>query len=286
MAEEQVPFLEQMQSLAEQLTAAVSTESGDWVVKGFIDVYRRVYAFSADTKVISKVLEILLYPKMAEFAAEHDYGLVMCSEQNFYPDLTFVAKDTGLKFALDMKTTYRVSSTRVNGMTLGAYTGYFRQRQSNKNTVFPYGQYSGHVVLGVIYSKSGVPADSQGVYGLAELEQIHSVIRDFEFFAQPKYRIASSRPGSGNTKNIGSVTLRDQLVNGTGPFATLGERVFDDYWMFYMSRDMARAADLPKPPYMDLPSYALHRCSAPNLDPELAARLQEIDTGPPAAEED
>jgi hypothetical protein len=284
MAEEQAIFLGEAQSLAKELGSAVATESGDWVVKGFVDVYRQVYALSPDTKVISKVLELLLYPKMAEFAANYGYDLALSGEQNYYPDLTFVDKRTGLKFALDMKTTYRVSEDRVNGMTLGAYTGYFRTRTSRKMTVFPYGDYSGHFVLGVIYSK--IPPDSRSprVHGLGDLEQIRSVIREFEFFAQPKYRIASSRPGSGNTKNIGSVTGRQQLVDGTGPFATLGEMVFDDYWMFYLSKDMARAADLPEPPYNDIVSYVRYRCACPDIDPELAARLQEIDTGPPVAE--
>ena len=30
-----------------------------------------------------------------------------------------------------------------------------------------------------------------------------SVIHDFQFFVQPKYKIAKDQPGSGNTKNIG-----------------------------------------------------------------------------------
>src|SRR5207245_11303160 len=74
------------------------------------------------------------------------------------------------------------------------------------------------------------------------------------FFAQPKYRIASPRPGSGNTKNIGSVIKIDELVNGTGPFASLGEEVYDDYWMFYLTRDMAQALSVTRP-YTNLKTY-------------------------------
>ena len=48
-------------------------------------------------------------------------------------------------------------------------------------------------------------------------------------------------------------------MNGTGPFATLGESVFDDYWMFYMTEDMARAAELPKRPYANLRSYLKYK---------------------------
>jgi hypothetical protein len=76
---------------------------------------------------------------------------------------------------------------------------------------------------------------------------------------QEKYRIASDRPGSGNTKNIGSVLEIDKFMNGSGPFASLGEDVFDDYWMHYMTKDMARAAKLRRPPYSDLSSYMKYR---------------------------
>jgi hypothetical protein len=133
-------------------------------------------------------------------------------------------------------------------MTLGAFTGYFRERNSTKNIAFPYGSYSGHFVLGVIYSKTDDLIDERRRYNLDELECITSVVRDFQFFAQEKYRIASDRPGSGNTKNIGSVTEIDKLISGSGPFASLGEEVFDDYWMYYLTKDMARAAELKRPP--------------------------------------
>lgn len=46
----------------------------------------------------------------------------------------------------------------------------------------------------------------------------------------------------------------EQLVNGVGPFASLGEEVYDDYWMFYLSRDMAQALSLTRP-YMNLKTY-------------------------------
>jgi hypothetical protein len=139
-------------------------------------------------------------------------------------------------------------------MTLGAFTGYFRNRDSNKNTLYPYSQYAGHFVLGVIYSKCDEVADERKQFKLEDLAKIPSVIRDFQFFAQPKFRIASARPGSGNTKNIGSATKNQELVCGTGPFAALGEEVYDDYWMFYLTRDMAQALGV-KRPYTNLKTY-------------------------------
>ncbi len=246
-------FEQMLQSYVGKFSAAVATSEGDWVVKGFIDVFRNIYTISADTKVISKVMELLLLPRLCEFAQRHHLRMVLAKHQNFYPDVSFVTSE-GEKFALDLKSTYRLSSTRVNGMTLGAFTGYFRNRQSLKNITFPYASYRGHFVLGIIYSKSE-RVDERRRYSLDELESIASVVRDFQFFVQEKYRIASDRPGSGNTRNIGAVTDVEALIYGRGPFAELGEEVFDDYWMFYMTREMARAADLPAPPYHNLKTY-------------------------------
>ena len=31
---------------------------GDWIIKGFIDIYRQIYTVSVDTKIVSKVLEL------------------------------------------------------------------------------------------------------------------------------------------------------------------------------------------------------------------------------------
>ena len=247
-------FLEKLQAHAATFGKAVATNEGDWIIKGFIDVYRRIYTISVDTKIVSKVLELLLFPMFVEFAKANRLKIELCPQQNFYPDLTFTQEPSALKFAVDIKSTYRTSETDVNGMTLGAFTGYFRKRDSNKNTLFPYRQYAGHFVLGVIYSKCDDVADERKQFTLDDLPKIPSVIKNFQFFAQPKYRIASSRPGSGNTKNIGSVTNVEQLINGNGPFAALGEEVYDDYWMFYLTRDMAQTLSLERP-YTGLKSY-------------------------------
>ena len=247
-------FLEKLQAHAATFGKAVATNEGEWIIKGFIDVYRRIYTISVDTKIVSKVLELLLFPMFVEFGKQNGLKIDLCPQQNFYPDLTFTHESSGRKFAVDIKSTYRTSDTEANGMTLGAFTGYFRKRDSNKNTLFPYNQYAGHFVLGVIYSKCDEAADERKQFTLEDLPKIPSVVKNFQFFAQPKFRIASSRPGSGNTKNIGSVTKIDQLVNGTGPFTSLGEEVYDDYWMFYLTGDMALALSLERP-YKDLKSY-------------------------------
>ncbi|HUV41225.1 MAG TPA: type II restriction endonuclease [Sedimentisphaerales bacterium] len=237
---------------------AVSTADGDWVVKGFIDIAKNIYTISVDTKVISKIMELLLFPKICHFAEEYGYRLVLCKEQNFYPDISLVDKDNH-NFALDLKSTYRKNKIKVNGMTLGAFTGYFRNRQSTKNITFPYNEYIAHFVLGVVYSRTEAVADERNVYQLNDLRNITSVIKDFAFFLQEKYQIALDRPGSGNTRNIGSVTEVARLIEGKGPFAKLGENVFDDYWMYYLTNDMARAAELKSPAYRNLQEYKKYK---------------------------
>lgn len=252
-------FLALLQQEAETFNELLSTEDGDWIVKGFIDVFKHVYTISGDTKVVSKLIELMLFPYFLKFAERENFKLILSREQNHYPDLTFVDEE-GFKFAVDLKSTYRNGKDRsgqdkVNIMTLGAFTGYFRSRNSTKNITFPYSRYSGHYVLGVIYSRAELKPNELEIHSVDQLSQIPSVVRDLQFFAQPKYRIASTSPGSGNTKNIGAVSTVPELVNGTGPFAQLGEEVFDDYWMYYLTKDMARAVDLDEPPYKNLDSY-------------------------------
>jgi hypothetical protein len=255
---DRVAFEAALQNLAGSCAGKLSLESGDWIVKGFIDVFRNVYTMPGDTKVVSKVIELMLLPTFAEFAANNRLKLVLPREQNHYPDLSFVSDD-GTRFAVDLKTTYRIDADTLNTMTLGAFTGYFRERQSSKNTTYPYGSYAGHFVFGVVYSRSADAAAETERFGVDQLERVPSVIKDLQFFAQPKYKIAKDQPGSGNTKNIGAVCRLSDVVSGRGPFAGLGEDVFDDYWMYYLTRDMARAAELDRPPYRDLRSYLAYK---------------------------
>ena len=232
---------------------ALSTESGEWAVKGFIDIYRNIYTISIDTKVISKIIELTLFPILSQFAETNGYRIVLSEHQNHYPDISFILPDDS-KIALDLKSTYRVSDTSVSGFTLGAFTGYFRKRSSSKNITFPYKGYLAHFVLGVIYSRSENTPDEHTVYTTDNLHNIISVIQDFDFLLQEKWRIANDSPGSGNTKNIGSVKNIATLQKGDGPFAKYGETVFDDYWINYLTRNMAETIDSDIP-YRNLHEY-------------------------------
>ena len=251
-------FITKLRMAVESFTPFVSTKDGQWVVKGFIDVYKHLYTISTDTKVISKIIELYIFPLLFRFAEDNDLQLQLTKEQNFYPDITFVDNQGNL-FAVDLKSSYRKTSTRINGMTLGAFTGYFRNRQSTKNVTHPYSSYKAHIVLGIIYSENHALIDERKIYTIENLENIASVVKDITFFVQEKWKIAIDRPGSGNTKNIGSLSLIKDLINGNGTFAKLGEDIFDDYWINYLTPDMAKKAELAKPYYSNLESYKKFR---------------------------
>lgn len=231
----------------------LETDSHDWIVKGFIDIDKNVYTITNDTKVVSKIIEILLIPKLDKFAHDHGLELGLPSKQNFYPDLTFKDEE-GHLFAVDFKSSY-YDGESINGLTLGSYWGYFRERDAIKNMDHTYNEYSSHTVLGMLYKQSVIDANEKTVYSVDELAAIHSVIEKFIFFVQPKWKIANDIPGSGNTRNIGGITNIHKLINGEGPFAELGEDVFDDYWKGYFNKVDARTAGIGVPRYHNLESY-------------------------------
>lgn len=231
----------------------LETDSHDWIVKGFIDINKNVYTITNDTKVVSKIIEILLIPMLDKFARNNGLKLELPSKQNFYPDLTF-RDNAGNLFAVDFKSSYYTDES-VNGLTLGSYWGYFRDRDTVRNMDYTYNSYASHIVLGMLYKQRVVDNTEKTVYSVDELSAIHSVIEKFIFFVQPKWKIANDIPGSGNTRNIGGITDIQKLINGEGPFSSLGEDVFNDYWMGYYNKVDARTAGIGVPNYHNLKTY-------------------------------
>lgn len=234
--EEKKSFLQKLQKFAFSLTKVIS-ENDACTIKGFIDIYQTIYPISSDTKVISKLLEIHLFPHLVYFAKSIGYEIELAAHQNWYPDFTFTnINNPNIKFAVDLKTTYRNEQTPnfCNGFTLGSHGEYFRERNSTKNIQYPYKSYSGHLCLGVIYSRASQEiVNDQLRFVLHDLSKIPSVIGNFIFFAEEKWRIASDKSGSGNTANIGSIHSISDIINGNGVFAKAGEEIFDDYWRNY-----------------------------------------------------
>ena len=262
-------FKTELDKFADRLEKYVSTDNGDWSIKGFIDVYKNVYTISSDTKIVSKILEIHIFPQILQFADSIGYKIILAEKQNWYPDLTFVnKKNEAIKFALDIKTTFRrnegTTLRKTAGFTLGSHGGYFKERNKDKNIQFPYNQYTGHYCLGVIYTRTDISEDfsETEIFQVQELEadeeipnkkvgerevttvenlkSITSVIKDFDFFASEKWKIASDKQGSGNTANIGSVVDIADLKSGNGIFSKLGEEWFDEYWINHGSATMLK----------------------------------------------
>lgn len=228
-------FESALHEFATTLSEHVSTKDGQWTVKGFIDTFKNVYTISSDTKIISKILEIHLFPKILEFAKNHGFAVVLAEHQNYYPDISFVLQaDKSIKFAVDFKTTYRNQAKPwlCNGFTLGSHGKYFEDRTSTKNIQFPYGEYAGHFCLGIIYNRAeDATIDETKPHCIDELHSITSVISNIQFFVAEKWKIAGDKGGSGNTANIGSIQRIDDILAGAGMFSKLGEAWFDDYWM-------------------------------------------------------
>lgn len=230
---EKKEFKKKLQQFVNILANEISINN-EWTIKGFIDVFKNIYTISSDTKIISKILEIHLFPKFLGFSKQIGYKIELAKHQNYYPDMTFISeKNPNIKFAVDLKTTYvdEQYPKFCNGFTLGSHGEYFINRKSNKNIQYPYEEYSGHFCLGIIYSRAKLNRFEEfKIYSDNDLYNIPSVIKNFIFFVEEKWKIASDKGGSGNTANIGSITKIEDILNGNGVFSKAGEEYFDDYW--------------------------------------------------------
>jgi hypothetical protein len=184
-----------------------------------------------------KFLRFIYSPKFCILHRSTDSRWFFADHQNYYPDISFVkASDESIRFAVDFKTTYRNPKKPhlCNGFTLGSHGKYFENRTSTKNIRFPYGSYSGHFCLGIIYDRTdGATIDETKAHSIDELHSVASVVKNFHFFVTEKWKIASDKGGSGNTANIGSINNIADIICGRGMFSRLGEHWFDEYWMNY-----------------------------------------------------
>lgn len=230
---EKEKFIAELKKFAQTLTEKI-TKNNDWTIRGFVDVFKNVYTISSDTKIVSKILELHLFPHFLVFADNIGYEIELATCQNWYPDLTFINKQNKeIKFAVDLKTTYRDEGYPrfCNGFTLGSHGEYFINRTSTKNIQYPYNQYYGHFCLGIIYSRNKLDKfEETKIYSLDSIQEIPPVIHDFLFFAEEKWKIASDKGGSGNTANIGSIQKIEDILSGNGVFSKAGEEYFDGYW--------------------------------------------------------
>lgn len=209
----------------------------DWEAKGFVFRDKTVYSINHDTKLLGRIFEILSEPILEEIAEEHKYALETPDKQNYYPD--FILSPIGEakhKIAIDIKSTYR--SYRADGtakpikFTLGSYASFLRN--GTKNIAYSYEDYDRHYVIGFAYDRNESAKNSLR-YSINDLDLVPQPYSNVEFFIQEKYRIAGFGTGSGNTENIGTISTSnfDDFREGNGPFAEMGNEVFEFYWRNY-----------------------------------------------------
>lgn len=210
------------------------TKDWDWKVEGFLDTNGYVHPIDSDTKVISTVFERLSSPVIRTIASSEDYT-VEVANQTTYPDFTLSkkGKDGSLehRIAIDIKTTY---SQREMLFTLGGYNSFLRN--DAKNILYPYSTYNEHWIIGFIYNRENL-FDEYDLDSMPKAGAIQCSYSLNTFFIREKSSITGLRAGSGNTKNIGSVKVKNAQVfhSVQGPFTNFNnpKKACDKYWRNY-----------------------------------------------------
>lgn len=217
--------------LRQILIEAFNKAGIEWRIKGVLNGKGNLYTLSDDTKLISKVFELVSFPIIIKAMEPYIVRWETEERQTVYPDLTLILSGSSPdKIAIDIKSTYRRDTNSVAGFTLGSYTAYLRPPYT-KNIRYPYTDYREHWVVGFIYSRiKGVKPE---VVSLTDFDKAIAPIENVELIIHEKWRLASDRPGSGNTTNIGSIREIAALREGKGTFTRFGIRgreIFEDYW--------------------------------------------------------
>ena len=250
------------EKVTEQIKQVIISElkSFRWDILGIIDEKQNIFPMTSDTKVLSKVFEMKITPDFRRIASKlsikgNDCALVLAKEQNQYPDITLSGGILGKeKIAIDIKSAYRKGEGKFSGFTLGAFNGYFKNRNSTKNIAFPYKEYSKHWVLCFIYERDR-ETDITARYSLKDMEKIPKIITNVEIILQDTWEVAQTTPGSGNTTNIGGIDDIEKLKKGTGTFSSEGENIFNDYWMHYIRNEDCNKIGLKEQPFTNITSY-------------------------------
>lgn len=205
------------------------TAGFDWEVEGFLDKQNRVHPIDTDTKVISTVFERFASPVLRSIATPLGYS-VETANQTTYPDFTLTS-NTGHRIGIDIKTTYQ---SRSMVFTLGGYNSFLRT--NTKNILYPYDTYQDHWIIGFIYQQRP-PFQEYDLSAFPSRGDIPCPYDVKAVFVREKYEITGLRAGSGNTKNIGSVKLRNasDFATAKGPFCyfSKGKLACDHYWRNY-----------------------------------------------------
>lgn len=72
--EDKIFFASELRKFAETLSEKIA-QNDEWTIRGFIDVLKNIYTISTDTKIISKILELHLFPHFLSFAEQIGYDI-------------------------------------------------------------------------------------------------------------------------------------------------------------------------------------------------------------------
>lgn len=225
-------FIKQLKGFANSLTEYVSTKSGEWKIKGFIDAEKNIYNISNDSKLISKILEIQLYPKFKEFAEKNGYEIIF-SRKKWQPDMSFFyKKNLKIKFAIDLKSTYRRNNYPgfCKRIKIGNLKRFTTCTEIGENKHYPYLNYKSHFVIGIIYSKFSKNIFHGNFQTLIDdkFKKSHCPIYDFQFFVQENWKIASDKV---KDEELLSINYIPKLIKGKGIFVKLGKDIFNQFWI-------------------------------------------------------
>ena len=86
---EKEKFLKSLKGFAIDLSTFIAVND-EWTIRGFIDIFKNIYTISTDTKIVSKILELHIFPIFLSFADKNGFDIELANYQNWYPDLTFI----------------------------------------------------------------------------------------------------------------------------------------------------------------------------------------------------
>lgn len=226
----------------------------DWQLIGIVNKDKDVFTFGNDSKIVGRAFEVIATSYVKELANNLGYKFHESEIQTVYPDFV-LEKPNGRLIAIDVKSTYRGFDQKGNikafNFTLGSFTSYLRN--GTKNIYGKYGDYDAHYVLAFLYSRTNRFETTK--VSIGDIGSIQPAYEDVEIAFMEKYRLAGDKPGSGNTDNIGTFKSNsmEPFQYGAGPFALLGNEVFEHYW-----RNYPRNADTAKEKagkFKNLPAY-------------------------------
>lgn len=202
-------------------------------IVGFIDRKGDIYTVGSDSKILGRLFEVLSKPILQRVADRLHMELHESPKQTIYPDF-WLSGDNNQeqgRIAIDIKTTYRKTANSKLSYTLGSYTSFLRN--GTKNIAGDYSMYKSHLIVGFVYSRN--ESYTTMVVPFSKVGQISSPVTDVEYFVAEKYKISGEKPGSGNTANIGTFSTKNiqDFIDEKGPFAVLGNDIFEDYWNNY-----------------------------------------------------